>query len=187
MIAVAVLSCTLASTSTWSTPVRAEPSTQPAATPTATAAPPAPAPVPRLALPRRPWRYEGGAVPPGAHLEMKPQRGLASAGGIVFGILHVAMLVAVAVEPGTWPLAIPVAGPIAFGAMVAGGPDLWVTAAFVGVGVIQGGALAMLITGLVMKRPYVVPDALGGVRFSVLPAAGGADVGLSLRVDGFSF
>lgn len=137
--------------------------------------------------------YDGGPVPPGARVVERVRLGLAIGGGVTFGVSWItSMLVGVLVGAGDsitgtrsnalW-LAVPVIGPVTFGATRSVEGSGWTL--LVLDTVLQGGGLAMMIYGLANRAQYLSYDGVArrdAPRWTLMPGAPGAERGVSFAM-----
>jgi len=99
-------------------------------------------------------RYTGGALPDGLHLEYRTFRGLWVGGLSAFLIAYVSSAVASALI-GSWHMFIPVYGQVR--ALQAGAPVLSAVL-LTADAIAEVAGLALFVTGLCVKMPYIVRD-----------------------------
>jgi len=121
--------------------------------------------------------YDGGTVPAGYHKVEEPRRGLAIAGGAVFGGTYSIMLFG-ALASGYAPLAIPVAGPFVLMAETSGFESLLDPLLIID-GVAKAAGVVMLIAGLASKKTVLMRDDVTAFKPEVLIGPGSVGMRMS--------
>jgi hypothetical protein len=149
--------------------------------------------VPGARVRRRVVPYNGGPIPPNAHLEEQPITGLIIAGSVLFGVSYVpsafaALLCVSCSSSGIGWLGVPVVGPLitlGFPQSEEGARLLVLDAIF------QIGGVGMLIAGLAVRNRVLVVDEYARreqprrTQWAFAPGAPGAPAGLSFALTHF--
>jgi hypothetical protein len=136
-------------------------------------APPAAGYAPPNVGPRMMDYEQGQPVPAGYHVETKARKGLAIAGGVMFGSFYILSAFGAAIasdghDKQAWPFWVPAIGPfIALGTekhnALRSSNDATASLTFLYVidGIVQTGGLAMLVAGIALPSQKLVRDDIG--------------------------